>query len=477
MSVKITEKIDFVGYTRDIPENIPSALQGATQRFLGTRALRIDELPEWESLRQAASDIRMHSLENLDYYLQKAAEGIEKAGGKVHWAKTGVEACSMVVEIAQNNHVKTVVKAKSMASEEIALNDALAEAGIQSVETDLGEYIVQLAGQGPSHILVPAIHLRKEEIASLFRDKLHVDAEPDPQLLTGIAHDILREKFLTAEMGISGCNFLVAETGTIVLVTNEGNGRMCTTLPDLHVVIVAIDKVVPDWESLTVLLKLLARSATGQKISTYTSFITGPRHTDEENGPRDLHVIILDNGRSEILRDKTGREALKCIRCGCCLNICPVYQSVGGYAYGWFISGPIGAILTPQLKGSSIAQQLPFASTLCGACIDVCPVKIPFTEILLHLRHRVVEGDEYSSKVLPVHMTAVAKSARFALNTPWLYRIGSRILPLLMVPLQKNGWVNHLPPPANRWTKTRPFPVFRARFRQQWKQNTGKGRN
>ena len=278
-------------------------------------------------------------------------------------------------------------------------------------------------------------------------------------------------------MGISGCNFLVAETGTIVLVTNEGNGRMCTTLPDLHVAVVGIDKVVPDWESLTILLKLLARSATGQKISTYTSFITGPRRSEGENGPKELHLVILDNGRSKILQDKVGREVLKCIRCGCCLNVCPVYQSVGGYAYGWFISGPIGAILTPQLLGSQVASQLPFASTLCGACVDVCPVKIPITTILLHLRKRMVEGDDSSPPVLSRTVRSMTKGARFTLSTPWLYKFGSRVLPFLMTPIQKNGWVNKLPPPANRWTRVRPFPAFQAQFRQMWKRKKGKGTN
>jgi L-lactate dehydrogenase complex protein LldF len=469
MSLRPPEKVDFGTYVKNIPESIPTAVQGATKRFIGSRADRIRELPEWEELRQAASDIRLFTIQNLDYYLRVAADAIEKAGGVVHWAKDAEEACQVVVDIALNHQVKTVVKAKSMASEEISLNHALENAGIETYETDLGEFIMQLAGEGPSHIIVPAVHLKKEEISRLFEEKLHIEAKPDPQILTRIAHQVLRDKFLSADMGVSGCNFLVAESGTIVLVTNEGNGRMCTTLPDLHVAVVGIDKVIPDWDSLTILLKLLARSATGQKISTYTSFITGPSRSGKEQGPQELHVVFLDNGRSDILRDEIGREVLKCIRCGCCLNVCPVYQNVGGYAYGWFISGPIGAILTPQLLGTQAASQLPFASTLCGACVEVCPVKIPITNILLHLRHRVVEGDEISPPVLPGRFQAAVKGARFALDTPWLYRLGSRILLAMMIVKKKEGWLTWLPPPANRWTRIRPFPIFQARFRSKWK--------
>jgi L-lactate dehydrogenase complex protein LldF len=270
-------------------------------------------------------------------------------------------------------------------------------------------------------------------------------------------------------MGISGANFLVAETGTLVIITNEGNGRMCTTMPDLHVAVAGIDKVVPDWDSLTVLLKLLARSATGQKISTYTSFITGPRRAAGENGPKEFHLVLLDNGRSRIVRDPVAREVLKCIRCGCCLNVCPVYKNVGGFAYGWFISGPIGAILSPQLLGTQVGRELPYASSLCGACADVCPVKIPIPKILLHLRHRVAEGDDIDGPAAPRMLRVSAKLSAWAIGTPWLYRLGTRLLPIVQAPFRRGGWLPALPPPLNRWTKARPLPAFRARFRQWWK--------
>jgi len=460
--------IEFAEYSEHVPTNIPAAVQQATARFLGNRQLRIGEMPQWEELRQAASDIRLHTLLNLDSYLEKLEQQVTQAGGTVHWAEDAEAARQIVLGLARQHNVKTAVKVKSMATEEINLNHAFEQAGIEAIETDLGEFIIQLAGMGPSHIIVPAVHMKKEEIAQLFQEKLGVDAPPDPIKLTAIARTALREKFLNAEMGISGANFLVAETGTLVIVTNEGNGRMCTTLPDLHVAVVGIDKVVPDWESLTVLLKLLARSATGQKITTYTSFMTGPRRQEGESGPKEFHLVMLDNGRSKILQDPVGRDVLKCIRCGCCLNVCPVYKNVGGYAYGWFISGPIGAIFSPQVLGTEAARELPFASSLCGACVDVCPVKIPITQILLHLRRRVVEGDSIAPASAAPMVRSGAKLGALAFGVPWLYKLGTQLLPVLMAPLAKAGWIKALPAPANRWTRVRPFPAFAGGFRQWW---------
>lgn len=473
MSSAAPTSIEFGSYTEHVPQNIPAAVQLATERFLGNRAARVAEMPAWEQLRQAAAEIRTHTLAHLDTYLEVLEKNVTQAGGQVHWAADAQGANQIVLEIARQHGVKAAVKVKSMATEEIGLNHALEEAGIQVVETDLGEFIIQLAGSGPSHIIVPAVHLKKEDVAALFNQKLGVDAPPDAEELAAIARRTLREKFLAADMGISGANFLVAETGTLVVVTNEGNGRMCTTMPDLHVAVVGIDKVVPDWESLTVLLKLLARSATGQKLSTYTSFITGPRRHVGEYGPKALHLVLLDNGRSQVLADPVGRQALQCIRCGCCLNVCPVYKNVGGYAYGWFISGPIGAIFTPQMLGMQAARQLPFASTLCGACADVCPVKIPIPEILLHLRRRVVEGDHTTAATAPAGLRLGAKAGGLALRTGWLYRLGSRLLPLATAPWRRQDWLPALPAPLNRWTKVRPMPAFKAGFRDWWAKRKG----
>lgn len=466
--------IDFEEYSEHVPASIPSAVQQATSRFVGGRAARVAELPQWEELRQIGSDIRQHTIENLDVYLTCLETAVLSAGGHVHWAETAEDARQIVLQIATENNVKTAVKSKSMATEEIHLNHALEAAGIHAIETDLGEYIIQLAGTVPSHIIVPAVHLKKEEIAALFSKHLGIHAPSDPLELARIARETLREKFLSAEMGISGGNFLIAETGTLVMVTNEGNGRMCTTLPDLHVAVVGIDKVIPDWESLTVFLKLLARSATGQKLSTYTQFITGPRRTEGEFGPKEFHLVLLDNGRSKILKDPVGRDVLKCIRCGACANVCPVYKNVGGFAYGSFISGPIGAILSPQILGTQTARELPYASTLCGACADVCPVKIPIPAILRHLRRRVAEGDEFSKPSIPFTLRGTAALASVALAWNWIYRLGARLLPIINPFFRRDGWLSGLPYPLSRWTKVRPLPAFSAHFRQWWNVRSAK---
>ena len=470
--------IDFEKYTEHIPASIPAAVQQATNRFVGGRAVRVAELPQWEELRQIASDIRLHTIENMDIYLTRFEAAFQAAGGHVHWAATAEDARQIVIQIAKKHNVKNAVKSKSMATEEIELNHALEAAGIETLETDLGEYIIQLAGTGPSHIIVPAVHLKKEEIADLFSEKLHIDAPSDPIELAHIARETLRKKFLDADMGISGANFLVAETGTLVMVTNEGNGRMVSTMPDLHVAVVGIDKIIPDWESLTVFLKLLARSATGQKLSTYTQFITGSRRAEGEFGPKEFHIVILDNGRSNVLKDPVGREVFKCIRCGACANVCPVYKNVGGFAYGWFISGPIGAILSPQILGTKTARELPFASTLCGACADVCPVKIPIPTILRHLRRRVAEGDKVAAPTMPAPIRVAAGLTSLALAKNWAYRLGTRLLPVVMAIFKHaDDWIPSAPYPLSRWTEGRPLPPFTAHFRQWWTVRSAKRRD
>jgi len=416
-------------------------------------------------LRQAGHDIKLHALTHLDEYLPMLQARITQAGGTVHWARDDAEARRIVLALAAQHNAKRIVKVKSLATEEIELNHALKEAGIDVFETDLGEYIVQLAGQRPSHPTAPALHLTKEDIAELFSSKLGIDAPPDPPALTEIARGKLREEFLAADIGISGGNFLIAETGTLVVVTNEGNGRMCTSLPPVHIAVVGIEKIIPDWESLAVMLKLLARSGTGQKITAYTNLIT----PGGEEGPREFHLVLLDNGRSRILQDERARETLLCIRCGACANICPVYNNVGGFAYGSIFLGPIGAIQSPQLLGTKIAGDLPFASSLCGACADICPVKIPIPQILLHLRHRVAEGDRFESAVVSKGVGVGGSMGARSISTPWLYRLGARMLRVIQSPFRRGDWLPNLPPPFNRWTSVRPFPAFRNDFREWWK--------
>lgn len=463
--------IDFRSNVQHVPASMPPSVQKATAKFLGTRQAVVDILgsEQWEALRQAGHDLRLHTLQHLEPYLARLEEQVTAAGGQVHWARDAAEACRIVLQIAQEHQAKKVVKSKSMATEEINLNHALEQAGLEVLETDLGEYIIQLAGQTPSHIIVPAVHLTKEQIAQLFRDKLGVEVSAEPTQLTELARAKLREAFLAADLGISGANFMVAETGTIVIVSNEGNARMCTTLPPVHIAVAGIDKVVPDMESLTVLLKLLARNATGQKISTYTSFITGPAHQPGENGPQEFHLVLLDNGRTRILADEAARQTLLCIRCGACLNICPVYNNVGGHAYGWVYSGPIGQIFSTQILDTPAAGDLPFASSLCGACADICPVKIPIPQILLYLRRRVVEGGVGAPPAVPWRIRLAARLGASALGVPWVYRSGSRLLSALQKPLEKDGWIAKLPAPASRWTDVRPFPAFDNDFRLWWK--------
>lgn len=466
--------IDFRRNSQTVPPNILAATQKNTRTAVLKRAEAVEQLgvAYWEQLRQAGHDLRLHSITHLDHYLPQLESKVIAAGGQVHWADDAEHARQIVVEIARQHHATRVTKVKSMLSEEIELNDALRDAGITALETDLGEYIVQLDGSRPSHPTNPSLHYTKEYIADLFQRKLGVNAPPEPTALTEIARVKLRKEFLAAEMGISGGNFLVAETGTLVLVTNEGNGRMCTTLPPVHVAVVGIEKVIPDWSCAAILLQLLARSTTGQQISSYTTFITGTR----AGGPREFHLVLLDNGRTRILQDVHARETLLCIRCGACANICPVFNQVGGHAYGWAYSGPIGAILSPQLIGTRLAGDLPFASSLCGACAETCPVKIPIPEILLHLRHRVVEGDRFARPVAPAILRVGTQAGTLALALSWLYALGTRILKFAQLPFKRGEWLPALPPPANRWTMVRPFPAFGADFRAWWRRRVTSGR-
>ncbi|MDA2920654.1 LutB/LldF family L-lactate oxidation iron-sulfur protein [Desulfobacterota bacterium AH_259_B03_O07] len=454
-------------------DHLQKALILTTDLFRERRKSAIENVDNWEHLRSRAREVKKETISKLDGYLESLEENVVKAGGKVHWASDADEAARIILDIALKAKVKTVVKSKSMATEEIELNHVLKNSGIEAIETDLGEYIIQLADETPSHILVPAIHKTKDDISKLFSEKLDVPYYSQPEQITRVAREKLREKFLGADMGVSGVNFAVAETGTIVIVENEGNARMTTTLPGIHVALMGIEKVIPRFEDLGLFLSILARSATGQKMSSYVSFITGPKRKDDKDGPEEFHLVLLDNGRSSILASEETRESLYCIRCGACLNICPVYRKVGGHSYGWVYSGPIGAIINPQLLGIDKAPDLPFASSLCGACKDVCPVKIDFPHVLLELRRRVVDNNNRKKRVGGNLIQRLGiKFWRFSMQSQMIYSIMLSIAyyaQLLFVSGNQNR-IRFLPYPFSLWTRHKDFPVFaKTPFRKWWK--------
>jgi L-lactate dehydrogenase complex protein LldF len=373
---------------------LQTAIYTATGRLMSHRKAVVapEVLPDFQELRTQANLIKQHTIENLDYYLEQFESNVIARGGKVIWARDGAAVVDFLVGLAKEKNARRIVKSKSMTTEEIDLNDRLEPHGLEPVETDLGEYIVQLAHERPYHIVAPALHKTRYDVADLFTERLGVEREIEIEKQTKIARAVLREKFLAADIGISGANFLVADSGAIVLVTNEGNARMTTTLPRVHVAIAGIEKAIPRAQDLAVFLKLLGRSATGQPLTVYTSFLAGPRRENEIDGPDEFYVVLLDNGRTRLLADRDKRESLYCIRCGACLNHCPVYRKVGGHNYPWVYSGPIGKIITPQYLGVTHDPWLPFASSLCGACAEVCPVKIRIPKLLLELRAEVVKA-------------------------------------------------------------------------------------
>jgi len=446
--------------------NLQRALKNAIDQFRNVRGKAVGEFEEWEQLRASARRIKEWTIGQLDEYLEMLEANVIKAGGTVHWASDAKEACEIILDIAKKHNVKSVVKSKSMATEEIELNHSFEGAGIKVVETDLGEYIIQLANERPSHIIAPAIHKTREDISKLFVEKLNTPYYKEPEELTKIAREKLRSEFLNADMGVSGVNFAVAETGTIVVVENEGNARFTTTVPRIHVALMGIEKVIPRFEDLSIFLNVLIRSATGQKMSTYVSFITGPKRNSDLDGPEEFHLVIMDNGRSKILSHEETRESLYCIRCGACIYICPVYKKVGGHSYGWVYPGPIGAIITPQLLGIDKAHELPFASSLCGACKDVCPVKINIPRVLLELRSRVISDRRVGAGFL---LRIAVRLWRFTMENKGIYNLASQLSYILQKPWIRHGRLTSLPFPFSRWTKKRDFPaVAKTSFRKQW---------
>ena len=443
------------------------ALLSMRAGFQGRRAQTISELPEFDALRDRGRDIKNHTLKHLDRYLERFESQVQASGGHVHWAPTGQDACDIVSRICRDADGKVVTKGKSMVAEEIGLNDRLEADGLDVVETDLGEYIIQLRREPPSHIIAPALHLTKEQIADSFREH-HKSLDPDRVLeearaLTDEARAMLRDRFLAADVGITGANFLIAETGSTVIVTNEGNGDLTQNLPRVHIVVTSIEKVVPTLEDASTILRLLARSATGQEYSTYTTFSTGPRRPDDPDGPEEFHVVLVDNGRSSILGSEA-EEILRCIRCGACINHCPVYASVGGHAYGWVVPGPVGAALDPGLIGLEQAHHLPKASSFCGRCEEVCPMRIPLPKIMRHWREQA-----YEKKLDPAMSRWALGLWGWVARRPSLYRFGTRLAArLLRWRAGRRGSIASVPL-ASGWTKFRDLPAPEGRtFHAVW---------
>jgi L-lactate dehydrogenase complex protein LldF len=444
----------------------------ATQSIRARVANVVEEMPDWEELREAGHALKTRVMRHLDEYLLQLEESVQKAGGHVHWARDAEEANGIIAGIVKSHDAEEVVKVKSIASDETKLNEFLEKEGIKAIETDLAEFVIQLADEISSHILVPAIHKNRSEIRELFLRELGVEElSDDPPDLTNTARLYLREKFLHAKVGFSGANFAVAETGTVCVVESEGNGRMCTTLPPVLVTLMGIEKVIPTWQDFEVFMQLLPRSSTAERMNPYTSFWTG---VSEGDGPEEFHLVLVDNGRTNVLADEIGRQTLNCIRCSACLNVCPVYERTGGHAYNSVYPGPIGAILTPQLVGigKSGPDSLPYASSLCGACYEVCPVKINIPEVLVHLRGKVVRHrqDEGGLKGKLDPENAAMQAAARIFSDRRLYEATQKAARIGQWPLARGGAIHRLPGKLAGWTEARDLrPVPEQTFREWWK--------
>jgi L-lactate dehydrogenase complex protein LldF len=452
------------------------AIYTATGRLIEKRrkAITPDGCPDYQELRTHANAVKRHTIDHLDYYLEEFARNVEAHGGKVIFCRDAEEVADFVLELAKERRAALIVKSKSMTTEEVDLNERLEHHNLESVETDLGEYLIQLAHERPYHIVAPALHKTREQVADLLTERLGVPRETVIEKQTMIARAVLREKFLAADIGISGANFLVADSGAVVLVENEGNARLTTSAPKIHIAVAGIEKLIPRALDLAVFLQLLGRSATGQPLTVYTSFLSGPRRGEEIDGPDEFYVVLLDNGRTKVLADREKRESLYCIRCGACLNHCPVYRKIGGHSFPWVYSGPIGAILTPQFLGVNHEPGLPFASSLCGACAEVCPVKIDIPRILLDLRSEVKKAEERegSSRLERLAFGAWA----WVMRHPRIYELAGMAAASLAPSTDGGGWVRSVSPalnvaPLRAWLSQRDLPPPAAKsFRQMWRE-------
>ncbi|MFX3633336.1 MAG: LutB/LldF family L-lactate oxidation iron-sulfur protein [Candidatus Pristimantibacillus sp.] len=446
-------------------EFLRKAVKFTTERLRSGKKTAADDHGNWDDWRERGRQIRLHTIAHLDYYLNLFADNARANGVHVHFASTSAEAVKLTLEIAQRNKAKTVVKSKSMVTEELHLNHELESIGVEAIETDLGEYIIQLAGETPSHIIIPAIHKNRYQIAELLSKDAGETLEPDTSILAGFVRKKLREKFLEADIGMTGCNFAIAETGSMVLFENEGNARMVTTVPKTQVTLMGMERIIPSWSDLEVMATLLPRSATGQKLTVYMSGITGPRREVDADGPDEMHIIIIDNGRSLQLGDPEFQELLNCIRCGACLNACPVYRHIGGHAYGGTYSGPIGAVLTPALKKDAGEwDDIANASSLCGACYEACPVKIPLHEMLIYLRRRKLEqghGDKLEAMGMQGFATVMGNAKRFR-GVLRLGKLGQKLV-------VRNGEIRTKLGPLKGWNSYRVTPSLpKESFRDKW---------
>ncbi len=453
-------------------DDLRKALSKARGGFVDHRRIAFEALPEFERLREAANEIREHTLNHLDHYLEQFERNVERNGGKVHWASTPADMSRIVVDICRNAGAKLVTKGKSMVSEEVDLNESLLQAGIERMETDLGEYIIQLADEPPSHIIAPAVHKTREQITELFHQHHRKYGIEQPaenrEAIVQEARKVLRQAFVNADVGITGANFLIAETGSNILVTNEGNGDLTSNLPRVHIVTAGIEKVIPTLEDLSVFLRLLGRSATGQEMSAYTTLYSGPARAGEGEGPEQYHVVLLDNGRSTMLGNDF-REMLRCIRCGACLNHCPVYSSIGGHAYGWIYSGPMGSVLTPMIKGLETSYDLPNACTLNGRCQEVCPMRIPLPSMLRRLRQKQVEA-----RLLPFRQRFSLAAWSQLARRPAIYHFFMNMaMRLLGWKGRRRGFLSYVPF-AGAWTRGRELPAPRGEtFMSRWRRRQG----
>lgn len=449
------------------------AVSNAQERLYTRRLTASEELGNWEEWRELGEQIRQHTLENLDYYLMQLSESVTNRGGHVFFAKTKEEAASYIKEIAEKKKAKKIVKSKSMVTEEIELNKTLEGIGCEVVESDLGEYILHINDyEPPSHIVAPALHMTKEQIRDIFQEKLGYELSEDPYEMTKFVRKILRQNFMEAEIGITGCNFAVANTGSICLVTNEGNADLVTSIPKTHIAVMGMERLVPTMEELDVLVGLLTRSAVGQKLTSYITTV-GPKYDEEADGPEEFHLVIVDNGRSNILGTEF-QSVLQCIRCAACINVCPVYRHIGGHAYGSIYPGPIGAVLSPLLGGYDDYKELPYASSLCAACTDACPVKIPLHELLLRHRQVIVEKEGRA----PFTEKLAMKMFGMGTSSTSLYNLGTKVAPVIMKPIVSGERISKGIGPLKNWTAIREFPApSKERFRDWFEDYKKDGEN